>query len=124
MSNCLWTLNVTVLVIDMKHAKKRNYERFCCCDDINKDCENSLSELGTCEAGNCDIIFNVTVSPCTESTNPGPCSISTDEEMDAETFGGIGYLFVFTTTAQANNVREYVFLCSYIHAHGHSLLHT
>ena len=104
-SNCLWTLNVTVLVIDMKHVEKRN-EEFCCCDIKDTYCENSLSELGTCKAGKCDIFFNVTVSPCTESMSPGPCSISTDEEMDAEMFGGIGYLFLFTTTAQANNVRK------------------
>ena len=104
-SNCLWMLNVTVLVIDMKHAEKRN-EEFCCCDIKDTYCENSLIELGMCKVGKCEIFFNVTISSCTESTSPGPCYLSSDEEMDAEKFGDIGYLFLFTTTEQANNVRK------------------
>ena len=101
-SNCLWTLDVTVLVIDMKHAEKRTGQ-FCCCD---KDkCEDSLSELGTCNEGECDIVFSVTVSPCTESSSPWPCSVSTVEVKNAENVGNYGYFFHFTTTAQANNVR-------------------
>ena len=101
-ANCQWTLDVTVLVTDLKHAEKRN-EQFCCCD---KDkCVDSLSELGTCVEGECDIVITVTVSPCSESSSPWPCSVSTVEVKNAENFGDYGYFFHFTTTAQANNVR-------------------
>ena len=68
-ANGLWILDVTVLVIDMKHAEKRN-EEFCCCD--RKKCEDSLSELGTCKEGKCELLLSATVSPC---TSPAPCSI-------------------------------------------------
>ena len=94
-SNCLWTLDVTVLVIDMKHAEKRNGE-FCCCDK-SMQCENSLGELEMCE-GNCDLLLNVTVSPCTESRRPGPCSVFTDEIKDAKKF--YEYYFIFHFTGQ------------------------
>ena len=46
-SNCLWTLDVTVLVIDMKHAEQRNGQ-FCCCDEEDT-CAANLTDLGTCE---------------------------------------------------------------------------
>ena len=95
-----------MLVIDMNHAEKRNGQ-FCCCD---KECEDSLSELGTCAEGQCDLLLSVTVSSCTESSNHKVCSIVTDEIMDAKMFGnnGSGYYFIshFTTTSQANNVRK------------------
>ena len=107
MSNCLWTLEVTVLMIDLKHAEKRNGE-FCCCDDHDDDCKNSLSELEACEEGQCDILLSVTVSPCTEISDHGPCSVYTDEIKNAKIFGDNGYYFIlhFTTTSQANNVRK------------------
>ena len=105
MSNCLWTLDVTLLVIDMKHAEKTN-GHLCCCDVYDKHCVDSLSELGTCEEGNCDRLFNVIVSPCTESTSSGPCSVFTDEIKDANNIGDYGLFFHFTTTSQANNVRK------------------
>ena len=101
-SNSLWTLDVTVLVIDLKHAEKRN-GLLCCCDTDN--CEETLSELGTCKERECDIVLSATVSPCTESSSPWPCSVSTDAAEDAEALGDWGYLFHFTTTVQANNVR-------------------
>ena len=106
-SNCLWTLDVTVLVIDLKHTEKRNGQ-FCCCDDYDWQCEDSLSALGTCEEGQCDLLLNVTVSPCTEVSNHTPCSVFTDEIMDAKMFGDNGYYFIFhfTTTSQVNNVRK------------------
>ena len=105
-SNCLWELDVTVLVIDMKHAVKRN-EEFCCCDDNDNKCRSSLTELMTCKK-DCDMVFNVTVSPCTESTSSGLCSIITEGITNAEKFGDKGYYFIFrfTTTSQANNVRN------------------
>ena len=105
--NCLWTLDVIVLVIDMKHAEKRNGE-FCCCDADQKDCEDSLSALGTCEEGKCDLLLSVTVSPCIESSNHEVCSVVTDEITDAKMFGDNGYYFIshFTTTTQAEIVRK------------------
>ena len=105
----LWTLDVTVLVIDMKHAEKRN-GKFCCCDDDHIMCQESLNDLGTCEEGNCDIILSVIVSPCTGSgSGTGrhwPCSVSTDEIDDAELFGNNGYYFIFhfETKSQPNGV--------------------
>ena len=91
----------------MKHAEKRN-GRFCCCDAYDKYCEDSLYELGMCEEGKCDISLHVTVSPCTESSSSGPCSVFTDEIKDANKFGDNGYYFIFhfTTTSQANKVRK------------------
>ena len=86
-----------MLVIDMKHAEKKDGQ-FCCCDtDI---CEDSPSELGTCVEGRCDVLFSVTVSPCTDSTSLGPCS------ADAENSGDYiyGHFFHFITTAQAKKV--------------------
>ena len=104
-SNSLWTLDVTVLVIDMKHAEKKN-GKFCCCDeeDMNK-CEDYLNDLGKCRK-KCDILFYVTVSPCTDSTNPGPCSVVTDDIQDAKNIDDYGLCFHFTTTAQARNVSK------------------
>ena len=106
MSNSQWTLDVTVLVIDMKQVEKKDGE-FCCCDamGMDMDCQESPSEVGTCEVGKCDPLLNVTVAPCTESTSSGPCSVSTVKVKDAETFSDYGYFFQFTTTAQAKNVR-------------------
>ena len=98
MSNCPWTLDVTVFVIDMKHAEKRG-DKFCCCDDGDKDCKDSLSEVGMCE-GNCDLLLNVTVSPCTESLSSGPCSVITDEIKDAENFDEYGFFFHSFFTSQ------------------------
>ena len=106
MSNCLWTLDVTVVVIDMKHAEKRNGEFCCCDDDYDKNCKKSLSELGMCTEGKCDLLLNVTVSPCTESTSSGPCSIITEGITNAEKFGDYRYVFYFTTISQANKVRK------------------
>ena len=103
-SNCLWTLDVTVLVIDMKHVEK-TFGEFCCCD--TSECADSLIELGACEA-RCDLLLNVTISPCTESTNPGSCSVITDGITNAQKFGDYGYFFYFTTTSQANNVRKFI----------------
>ena len=108
-SNCLWILDVTVLVIDMKHAEMRN-GKFCCCDK-NK-CGNSLSELGMCEEGNCDLLLSATFSPCIESTSPAPCSVFTEVIPNAENFGDYSYFFNFTTTSQANNVRKCYVLCN------------
>ena len=107
MSNCLWKLDVTVLVTDLKLAEKRNGQ-FCCCDADDKDCEDSLSELGTCAEGQCDLLLSGTVSPCTEVSNHTPCSVFTDEIMAAKMFGDNGYYFIFhlTTTSQANIVRK------------------
>ena len=103
-SNCLWTLDVVVVVIDMKHTVKRN-EKFCCCGVEGMDCVNNKSDLEMCAEGECDVLLSVTVSPCTESSSPWPCSVPTVEEEDAEALGDCGYLFHFTNTAQANNVR-------------------
>ena len=112
-SNCLWTLDVTLFVIDMKHADKRN-GKFCCCDEkMDNMCEDNLHNLGTCAEGKCDLLLSVTVSPCTESTSPGPCSVSTDEIKKAENIlGDYGLCFHFTTTEKANNVRK----CSCIYS--------
>ena len=106
-SNCLWTLDVTVLVIDMKHAEKRNGQ-FCCCDQ--DECENDPNNLGICRK-KCDVLFHVTVSPCTDSTSPKPCSVFTDEiEFDRDSDDYIyGYFFHFMTTAQAKKVGK----CTY-----------
>ena len=109
-SNCVWTLDVTVLVIDMKHAEKRNGQ-YCCCDVKENVCENSLNEPGMCE-GNCDLLLNVTASRCTESTRTGPCSVFTDEIKDAKKFHGYYFIFHFTTTSQANNVSKCFVLCN------------
>ena len=76
-SNCLWTLDVTMLVIDMKHAEKRN-GKFCCCDEDDNKCENNPDDLGRCNKKKCCILFNVTVSPCTDSASLGACSVFTD----------------------------------------------
>ena len=103
-SNCLWTLDVTVVVIDMKHAAKRNGQ-FCCCDNSYDPCQNSISELGTCKEGKCDLVLNVTVSPCTEITSPGPCSIFTDEIKNAQV-GDYGFFFHFTMSSKANIVSK------------------
>ena len=105
MSICLWTLDVTLLVIDMKRAAKRN-GKFYCCDDYDNHCKDNLYELETCTKAECDLLLNVTVSPCTESTSSGPCSVFTDEIHDAENFGDYGLFFHFTTTSQANIVRK------------------
>ena len=103
-SNCLWTLDVTVLVIDIKHAEKKNGQ-FCCCDD--NECEDKLNDLDTCME-KCDLVFNVTVSPCTESSISGPCSLFTDQINNAKKFGDNGYYFIFhfTTSSQAKIVRK------------------
>ena len=107
------------------HADKRN-GKFCCCDEKQDNmCEDYLHNLGTCMEGKCDLLLSVTVSPCIESTNPGPCSVSTDEIKKAENIlGDYGLCFHFTTSEKANNVRKcsctqymYVFVfvrtCSY-----------
>ena len=110
MSECLWTLDVTVLVIDMKNAAKA-YGEFSCCD--KGKCAKSLSELGTCGEGRCDLLLSVTVSPCTESTSSAPCSVFTEGIKNAEMFGDYGYYFIFhfTTTSQASNVSKRFVLC-------------
>ena len=97
-----------MFMIDMEHAEKKANGDFCCCDK-DDTCTADLSQLETCEEGKCDILLNVTVSPCTESTSSGPCSIFTNEIHDAENFGDYiyGYMFYFKTTAQAMKVREY-----------------
>ena len=96
-----------MFVIDMKHAEKRE-GKFCCCDEKNDNmCKDNLHDLGTCNEGKCDLMLNVTVSPCTESTSPGPCSVSTDEiKKPVKILGDYGLCFHFTTTEQANNVRK------------------
>ena len=94
-----------MFVIDMKHAEKRN-EQFCCCDDSYDPCENSLSDLGKCKERKCDVLLKVIVSPCTENTSSGPCSIFTEGITNAEMFGEYGYFFHFTATSQANKVRK------------------
>ena len=105
-SNCLWTLDVIVLVIDMKHAEKNDDGEYCCCDEKGPmKCKDSLSDLGMCEERKCDVVLNVTVSPCTESSSLWPCSVSTLVVEDAENLSNYGYIFHFTTSAQANKVR-------------------
>ena len=101
-SSCQWMLDVTVFVIDMKHAKKKD-GKFCCCDI--DECEDTLSELGTC-GKRCDVLFHVTVSPCTDSTSPGPFSVFTDDIQNAKKLDDYGLCFHFTTTEQANDVRK------------------
>ena len=117
-SNCQWTLDATVLVIDMKLTVKRN-EKFCCCGDNDNKCRSSLAELGTCKR-DCDTLFNITISPCSDTASPGPCSVFTDEIKITEKFGNYiyGHLLRFITTAQVNTVRKcsctqsmYVCLC-------------
>ena len=105
MSNCLWTLDVILLVIDMKHAEIDNGE-FCCCDNDDDPCTKYLNQLVTCTERRCDILFNVQVSPCEENSSSEPCSLSTDEMKNAENIGDYGLLFHFTTTARANDVRK------------------
>ena len=93
-SKCLWTLDETVLVIDMKQAEKI-YGELSCCDNYNS-CDNSPSELGTC-IEKCDLLLNVTVRPCTECKSLELCFVFNEGITNAKKFGGNGYYLIFTS---------------------------
>ena len=110
-SNCQWTLDVTLHKFELMYNIERSENgKFCCCDD-DETCKKdpSDSKLQECPSEECDIYFDVSVTPCNGGMGQGRCSVSTDQIKDMRSnVGDYGYFFRLTTNAPPDIVSKYI----------------